>query len=272
MAQTEPHIMIFEGRGGQLGVVIEDLDADGLKAAAGADSGVRIRGVDAESAAAKAGLHEGDIVVDVDGERVRSARQFSRLIQEAPAGRRVRLGIVRNGQRQTVEVVPDLRPFGFTMRDLEPRMRELEPRLREMEPRLREMEPRIREKLRDIEPRLREFRFDGPMNFDFDHSMTSARGRLGVQLAPLSPQLSEYFGARDGGVLVSTVTKDSAADKAGLKAGDVITSINGQSVRAYGDLIDQLRDVDSGDVTIGIVRDKKPSTLKATIEASAGRV
>ncbi len=270
-------VLMLDGRGGQLGVVVQDLDADGLRAAAGAPSGVRIADVDQDSPAAKAGLREGDIVVDVDGDRVRSARQFSRLIQETPEGRSVRLGIVRNGQRQTIEVTPEARAFGFGvdadrigrdiargLRELEPRFRELEPRLRELEPRLRELEPRLRE----LEPRLREFRFDAPFNFDFDMlpRMTSPRGRLGVQLGDLPPQLAEYFGAKDGGVLVSSVTKDSPAEKAGLKAGDVITSINGDRVRDSDDLIDELRDKE-GEVTIGILRDKTESSLKATLPA-----
>ena len=87
-----------------------------------------------------------------------------------------------------------------------------------------------------------------------------------MQLNPLSPQLAEYFGAAEGGALVSSITKDSAAEKAGLKAGDVITSINGDRC-GTDDLIDELRDA-SGDVTIGIVRDKKATTLKATMEAA----
>ena len=256
--RSRPRVMMLDGRGGQLGVRVRDLDAEGLTKAAGATSGVAIEDVDQDSPAAKAGLREGDIVVDVDGDRVRSARQFSRLIQETPDGRSVRLGIVRGGQRQTIDVTPESRTFDFADRFSRDLMRDLEPRLREVEPRLRE-----------LEPRLREFRFDGPFNFDFDMlpRMTSPRGRLGVQLNELSPQLAEYFGAPEGGALVASVTKDSPAEKAGLKAGDVITSINGDRVRGSDDLIDELRDVDSGEVTIGILRDKKSSTLKATIEA-----
>jgi membrane-associated protease RseP (regulator of RpoE activity) len=316
--RSRPRAMMLEGRGGQLGVMVEDLDAEGLKAAAGAPSGVRIEDVDQDSPAAKAGLLAGDIVIEVDGDRVRSARQFSRLIAETPAGRRVTLGIVRDGKRQSVEVTPETRPFGFgvdigrdiarglrdlepRLRDLEPRLRELEPRLREqlrdlepqlrdLEPRLREMEPQLREQLRDLGPRLREqfrdleprlrewapllreYPFDGPMNFDYDMGwrMSSPRSRLGVQLGDLTPQLAEYFGAADGGVLVSSITKDSPAEKAGLKAGDVITAINGQRVRDSDDLIDELREATAGEVTIGILRDKKESSVKATLdEASA---
>lgn len=265
-------MMMLDGRGSQLGVTVQDLDGEGLKAAAGATSGVRIEDVDQESPAAKAGLREGDIVIEVDGDRVRSARQFSRLIQETPDGRSVELGIVRNGERQTVDVTPEARAFGFGIdsdrigRDIARSLREIEPQIRELEPRLRELEP----KLREIEPRLKEFRFDGPMNFDFDMwpGLANPRGRLGVQLNELTPQLADYFGAKDGGVLVSSITSDSAAEKAGLKAGDVITSANGNRIRNTDDLIDELRGAEGREVTLGIVRDKKESTVKATLDES----
>jgi serine protease Do len=272
--RARPRVMMLDGRGGQLGVRVQDLDAEGLQKAAGAASGVSIEDVDQDSPAAKAGLREGDIVVDVDGDRVRSARQFSRLIQETPEGRGVKLGIVRDGKRQTIDVTPEARPFAFGVdgdrigREVERSLRDLEPRLREIEPRMRELEPRFRE----LEPRLREFHFDAPFNFDFNMPRwTSPRGRLGVQINELSPQLADYFGVPEGGALVASVTKDSPADKAGLKAGDVITSINGDRVRNTDDLIDELGDVDGGEITIGITRDKKASSLKATIETPTSR-
>ena len=254
--RSRPRVMMLDGRGAQLGVVVEDLSTEQLKSAGGAASGVRIEDVDQDSPAAKAGLREGDIVVDVDGDRVRSARQFSRLIQETPEGRSVALVIVRNGQRQTISVTPEARAFGFGI-DSDRIGRDVARSLRDIEPRLRE-----------LEPRLREFRFDGPMDFNFDFApgWTSPRGRLGVQLGELTPQLAEYFGAKDGGVLVSSINSGSAAEKAGLKAGDVITSINGDAVRDTDDLIDELRAVDGREITIGILRDKKASSLKATLE------
>ena len=280
--------MMFDGGGSRIGITVDDLTADDLKALTAVTSGVRVQQVNEDSPAAKAGLREGDVVVDFEGEKIRSARQFSRLVEETVAGHAVKLGIVRNGNRQTVEVTPESRTLGWgidgdrigrdferSMRDWEPRLREIEPRLRELEPRLRELEPRLREiepRLRELAPRLREFRFDGPaFDFNFDNVIPgSVRGRLGVQIESLSPQLADYFGVKDGGVLVSSVTKDSPADKAGLKAGDVITSINGDRVRTYDDLINELRGK-SGDVAVGIVRDKKESTIKASIEQPPAR-
>ncbi len=249
----------LDGPGAQLGVAVRDLDAEGLKAAAGATSGVRIEDVDSGSPAAKAGLREGDIVVEVDGERVRSARQFSRVIAETAEGRTVTLGVVRGGERQSIAVTPEARGLGFGF-DADRLERDITRGLRDIEPRIRE-----------LEPRLREFRFDGPFNFDFDMPrLTSPRARLGIQMSDMTPQLAEYFGAKDGGVLVSSVSEHSAAAKAGLKAGDVITSINGDRVRDLDDLVDELRNK-SGEVTIGILRDKKESTVKATIEAPQAR-
>ena len=112
---------------------------------------------------------------------------------------------------------------------------------------------------REIEPFLN-FRLEGLPSL-------GARGRLGVQVDNLSDQLAEHFGARYGGVLVAGVTADLPAARAGLKAGDVITKVNGAAVKNPGDLIEALGAVkDDGAVTLDIVRDKLATSLKATIE------
>ena len=256
--RSRPRVWMLDGRGAQIGVTVED-----------ATDGVRVADVDQDGPASKAGLRSGDVVVEVDGERVRSARQFSRLIQESPQGRSVRLGVMRDGNRQTVEVTPESRTANFGV-DTDRIGDLVERSMRDIEPRLRELEPRLRE----LEPRLREFRFDGPFDFDFDWDslprITSPRARLGVQLNELTPELAEYFGAKDGGVLVSRVTPDSPAAKAGVRAGDVITSVNGDRVRRTDDLVDELRDR-NGEITLGIVRDKQESSVKATIEERPAR-
>src|SRR5262245_27522507 len=89
-------LTILAGHGAELGVRIVDA----------ASGGVEIDDVQPDSAAEKAGLKRGDVVVEFDGERVRSGRQFARLVQETPAGRTIKATIVRNGQRQDVQVTP----------------------------------------------------------------------------------------------------------------------------------------------------------------------
>ena len=85
-------MMMLDGRGSRLGVMVQDLDS------ADKASGVRIDSVDSGSAAEKAGIRAGDIVVEYDGERVRSTRQFTRLVQETADGRQVAMAVMRDGK------------------------------------------------------------------------------------------------------------------------------------------------------------------------------
>ena len=89
----------LDGRGSQIGVMVSDPTTPGT-------AGVRIDGVDDDSPAAKAGVREGDVVVEFDGERVRSARQLTRLVQETPDGRAVKMTVTRGDARQTVDITP----------------------------------------------------------------------------------------------------------------------------------------------------------------------
>ena len=245
-------VFVLDGRGAQLGVRVSNVD---VKAATG---GVRIDEVNQDSPAEKAGLREGDVVVEYDGERVRSARQFTRLVQETPDGRTVTIAVLRNGQKQTVDATPEAgrNAWNFEI-DGDQIRREIERGLRDL-------------------PREFEFHFDdrAPRRFEYRlpervMPFMGSRGRLGVSVQSLTPDLQEYFGAKNGGVLVSSVAQDSAAAKAGIKAGDVITSINGYGVSDTGDLMRQL-DGATGELTIVVLRDKKEMTLKATLTRASG--
>lgn len=255
MPRVDRQFTMLDGRGSRLGVSVDDLSATDLTSANGVTNGVKVGEVAPESAAAKAGVKPGDLVVEYDGERVRSARQFSRLIQETPDGRTVKMTVARDGQKQTFDVTPERRTAMAFDIDGD--------RLR------RDVERSVERGLRGLE-RLPDFNFDFRAP-DVEDRMPmprqpgSARGRLGVQLQSLTPQLADYFGAKDGGVLVSAVSSGTPAEKAGLKAGDVIVSINSDRVRDVGDLRSELQDTTNGEVSIGVIRDRQEMTLKGAV-------
>ena len=83
-------------------------------------------------------------------------------------------------------------------------------------------------------------------------------GGVGVQ--DLTGQLPEYFGTKDG-VLVTSVDESTPARTAGLKAGDVVTKINGEPVRDSSEFRRRWAAA-SGEVTMTIMRDRKELTLK----------
>ena len=82
---------------------------------------------------------------------------------------------------------------------------------------------------------------------------------------PLTKQLAEYFGIADGkGVLVTSVSDDGPAAKAGLKAGDVITAIDGEKVEGAGDVARGINKKKEGDVTLTVIRNKNQRTMTVT--------
>src|SRR5262249_39246275 len=121
---------------------------------------------------------------------------------------------------------------------------------------------RLRDRLGDLNNSLRSF------NFDFDlPGGVAGRRQLGVTVEELPAQLATYFGAKEG-VLVASVADDSAAARAGIKAGDVIVSVNGVAVHSRTDLVRGIREAegkDQRDINIGIVRDKKERSVVARL-------
>lgn len=254
--ERRPAVDVFSLRtgGAQLGVMVSDLDPSTRQPSqANADSlraGAHVDQVNAGSPAEKAGIKAGDVIVEFDGEKVRSARQFTRLVQETPEGRSVAIALMRDGKRQTVTATPGEPGAGSWEPGVGTRERGAG---REFE--FRGM-PDFNFDMRDL-PRAFEYRLPAPGS-----RLPEMRGRLGVTVQSMTPELEQYFGATNGGALVSSVTPDSAASKAGLKAGDVITSINGRSVSDSDDLMREINDA-NGEVTITLMRDKKEMTLKA---------
>jgi serine protease Do len=95
------------------------------------------------------------------------------------------------------------------------------------------------------------------------------RGWLGVGIQPVTPDIAKSLGrAETTGVLVASVSEGSPAEKAGLKAGDIITEYDGRKVERASDLPRAVAGTPVGrDVRLGVVRDGTPMTLTAKVAA-----
>lgn len=274
-AQDRDHgpMLAFSGGGPRIGVRVRDVEAsDVTKQKLAGQAGAVVEQVDSETPAAKAGLRAGDVVVAFDGERVRSARQLDRLVEETPPGRSVKMSIVRDAAKLDVDVTPEPPSFAGVMPRLRDHAEDSFSFKRDLDS--GRMADDILESLKN-----KKFeRFAVPSyEFDWDGgdfpAVWGGRGRLGVSAEAVSGQLATYFGV-ESGVLVRQVDESSAAAKAGVKAGDVITAVNGKPVKDAGDLRreiadatdDAAKDSKATEVTLNVTRDKKPITLNATIE------
>jgi serine protease Do len=265
---TAPRALeILAGRGSQIGASIRDVDEDDAKGARlAAQTGVVIEDVTEDSPAAKAGLKKGDVVVEFDGERVRSVRQFTRLVQETPAGRKTATSVMRDGQKVNLTVEPR-ESNGFDVFGSLDSARVLGDFGRDVN---RDFNLAIPTPARPARPGVPAPPAPpaAPMFPDVESFVwRSGNGNgLGISAGDLSDQLASYFGTKDG-VLVTSVTDNSAAAKAGVKAGDVITSFNGTEVTTPSDLRRRVQRLQDGDeFTVGVVRDRKSLTLKGKLE------
>lgn len=96
------------------------------------------------------------------------------------------------------------------------------------------------------------------------------RGVLGVMGGELTTDLAKAFGYdKQNGAFVSQVMPGSAADNAGIKAGDIIVSINDNPVRSFGELRAKVATMGAGKVVnLGIIRDGKAQAVQVTLKQS----
>jgi len=268
MADEATQGMGLPGDRPRIGVRTRDVTADEAKAAGlQGITGAFVSEVPADSVAGKAGLQEKDIIVAVEGETIRSARQLSRVISESPDGRPLQISYVRGTARNTVSVTPAA-PSMTRHGDGEGAV------VRRFERRFDPAHPDAPPHQFDLmvppggpEARGEQFFYrQGPGG---DVRFWTGRSRLGVVVQPVTEQLAAYFGVKQG-VLVMQVTDASAAAKAGLKAGDVITAVNAKPVKDTGDIIDALEGIEDGKpVPVDITRDRKAQTVQVTLQAPA---
>ena len=93
------------------------------------------------------------------------------------------------------------------------------------------------------------------------------RGMLGVQGGEITSELADALGYESSkGAFVSQVIEGSAADNAGLRAGDVITTLNGKKIDTFSELRAKVATLGAGkEITLGVMRDGKSETFKVTL-------
>jgi serine protease Do len=235
--------------GSVIGIRLADVTPDDVKSLKlSRAEGAMVESVSPNSPASTAGIRAKDVIVEFDGEHVRGARHLTRLVTETPAGREVSLMVMRDGRKTELHVKPEAdNRFGAQFGGM--------------------IDP---EQMRSLGEEAARVARDMSRNFPDMIGMAN-RGRLGVSVQELSPELAAYFGVKSG-VLVAGVEKNSAAEKAGLKAGDVITSVDGHGVATPAELIRALPIGDgSHDVNLDVMREKKELKLKATVEPASQR-
>lgn len=243
---TPSTFTFFVDGGAFLGVHAEEITKENMGRYGVREArGVGVTQVVKGSAAEKAGLKKDDVILRFDGEPVTNVRKLNRLVGEASADQTVRLTISRGGAEQEMSATLSKRSevdnlFGSTIRD---------------------------QVLRGIEkdfPQLNSG--DGQFVFSF-----FGNRRIGISTERLSKQLADYFGAKDGGLLITSVNENSPAAKAGLKAGDVITAVDGEKVASSGDVSRAINKKQDGDVTLTIIHDRNTRTITLTPEKNPDR-
>jgi serine protease Do len=236
-AQT-PRPMVAGGS--YIGVMMQEVDSERAKVLKLHEAGgVEITVVEPDSPAEKAGLKVGDVVLKYNGLRVEGMQQFAHMVHETPPGREVKIDISRAGAPQSVTVKVAQRKA--------PHME-----MGEMPP----MPERLDIHIPDL-----------PRGF-----MTLRSSVLGVEAESIDGQLAQYFGVKDG-VLVRSVLKGTAAEKAGIRAGDVIVRIDDARVATPADISGRLRTLHGKAASVVLMRDHKELTISVTIsDDDPGRI
>ena len=207
---------------GWLGVGLVEVTPERAKALNLKDElGVEVTQVEDGSPAAKAGIREHDVILDINGQKVEGGLQFIRIVGEAGPGTAIGMGVWRNGARQTLTATLDARP-AYIITAPSP----LPPM-----------------------PNLPDF-----------EALTGQSPIVGFEGETLTPQLAEYFGVKEG-VLVRTVTPRTPAERAGLKAGDVVIRVTGTPVSSPREISGLVHAAHAAPV-FTVMRNHKEVTLK----------
>ncbi len=210
---------------GWLGVSVQELTPSLRETMkVGNRTGLLITDVVRNSPADDANLREEDVLLSFDGKAVEKADDFTQLVRNTPPDKKVKVKIMRNGEERELEVTIGARRS---------------------------------------ESSARSFSWSGSGHSP-DVFWVGDRAHLGVQVQDLNRDLAPYFKVEEkSGVLVLSVSDASPAEKAGLKAGDVITRLGDEKITDADDLVTALRDYEDGDkAKVEYVRQGKSANVE----------
>ncbi len=208
------------------------------------ERGVEVAHLEEDSPAAKAGIKQGDVLLEFNGDKVEGVDQLIRMVRETPPGRQVTLAVWRNGATENVTVTVGARKNMVIETPSGP--------VTVPTPAMPPIPP--------VEIPRFEMSWQTPL--------------IGIEGESLAPQgqLADFFGVKDG-VLVKSVIKNSPAEKAGLKAGDVITRVDDSKVTTPHEITSVLRSNRTKNTfTVTVVRNKKEMPVTVTLPDRSGRI
>jgi membrane-associated protease RseP (regulator of RpoE activity) len=244
--------------------------------------------VEAGSPAEKVGLQENDVILSFNGKSVQNRAQFYQLLIELTPGTRVSLGISRRGANQELSVMlgqgrvgalSERQKLFSTVNAILGMANEVHGQGEELlrkgdekgaqkvfedEKALRQEAERIR---LSVEDQLRKGKIEGRSSVNpSNYAVSTYRQQLGIKVIPLTPQLAMYFKSAKGGVLVTEVRAGELGERNGLKAGDCIRQVNGQTVSAAQELNRLVDQKSSGESEFVIIRDGVEQTIKFKLD------
>ena len=236
-----------------LGVSVMDVDGARAKTLKlKEEHGAEITQTDPSGPAAKAGVKVGDVVLEFNGQAVQDSAQLQRLVRETVPGHAAKLSVWRNGATQAITATIESRHMA--MIGGEPWFTVEMPPMPAM-PAIPPMPPMP------------------SFDFEIPHIQTIMQNSvLGISGEALGDeqQFAEFFGVKDG-VLVKEVSSNSAAERAGIKAGDVIVKVGDTRVGSLRELTTALRAARTrGSYTVTVVRSKKEMPVTVASEQHGG--
>ncbi|TET71629.1 MAG: PDZ domain-containing protein [Candidatus Aminicenantes bacterium] len=222
----------------------------GVRIIVNEDGEIEISNIEDESPAELAKLKRGDIILQIGGKDVSNRQMLRNEIRMRRPGESVTIKIERKGKTEEIKV----RLGEYSEKDIFQEFERKFPRL---------FAPKLLEPLRPtvpVEPELFRWGFEN-------------RRYIGVYIQDLNEELSEHFGVKKGtGLLVSEISEDSPAEKAGLKVGDVIVKADGKRVETTNELVDLIQDKERGEkIKIVFLRDRKERSAEIEIEEEERR-